>query len=456
MKKNEKHTKFVLTDELISKILDFINSSDDNSILETFSNYHHADIAEIIEELNTDEATYIIKLLDSEKTSDILMELDDDYREKILKNLSIKEIAEEVEELDSDDATDIISELPEEKQKKVISKISDADHKADIKELLKYDDDTAGGLMAKELIKVNENWTVTRCVKEMRTQASEVTRVHSVYVVDNDDILLGRLSLKDLLVANPKTKIKSIFKKNVDYVYDTDSAESVASTMQKYDLGAIPVVNKKKKLLGRITIDDIVDLIKEEAEEDYQLAAGILQDVDVDDSIFELTKARLPWLIVGLIGGIGAAFVMVGFDEILEKYEELFYFTPLIAAMAGNVGVQSSAIIVQGLANDDIRGSINNRLFKETLLSILNGVILAILLFLFIYFWKGDTDIALALSVALVAVVIVAGIIGTFIPLFLNKRGIDPAIATGPFITTSNDIFGILIYFMVAKLILQI
>ena len=236
----------------------------------------------------------------------------------------------------------------------------------------------------------------------------------------------------------------------------TDSAESVASTMQKYDLGAIPVVNNKKKLLGRITIDDIVDLIKEEAEEDYQLAAGILQDVDVDDTIFELTKARLPWLIVGLIGGIGAAFVMVGFDEILIQNEILFYFTPLIAAMAGNVGVQSSAIIVQGLANDDIRGSINNRLFKETLLSILNGVILAILLFLFIYFWKGDTNIALALSVALVAVVIVAGIIGTFITLFLNKRGIDPAIATGPFITTSNDIFGILIYFMVAKLILQI
>ena len=456
MKKNEKHTKFVLTDKLISKILDFINSSDDKSILETFSNYHHADIAEIIEELNSEEATYIIKLLDSEKTSDVLMELDDDYREKILKNLSIKEIAEEVEELDSDDATDIISELPEEKQKKVISKIIDAEHKADIKELLKYDEDSAGGLMAKELIKVNENWTVTRCVKEMRSQASEVTRVHSVYVVDNDDILLGRLSLKDLLVANPKTKIRSIYKKNVDHVYDSDSAESVASTMQKYDLGAIPVVNKKKKLLGRITIDDIVDLIKEEAEEDYQLAAGILQDVDVDDTIFELTKARLPWLIVGLIGGIGAAFVMVGFDEILIQNEILFYFTPLIAAMAGNVGVQSSAIIVQGLANDDIRGSINNRLFKETLLSILNGVILAILLFLFIYFWKGDTNIALALSVALVAVVIVAGIIGTFIPLFLNKRGIDPAIATGPFITTSNDIFGILIYFMVAKLILQI
>ena len=456
MKKNEKHTKFALTDELIYETLELVKLSDEKSIVKIFSNYHHADIAEVLEELNSDDATYIIKLLDSEKTSDVLMELDDDYREKILKNLSIQEIAEEVEELDSDDATDIISELPEEKQKKVISKISDAEHKADIKELLKYDEDSAGGLMAKELIKVNENWSVTRCVKEMRTQASEVTRVHSVYVVDNDNILLGRLSLKDLLVADQKTKIKSIYKKNVDHVFDTDTAESVASTMQKYDLGAIPVINKKKKLLGRITIDDIVDLIKEEAEEDYQLAAGILQDVDVDDSIFELTRARLPWLIVGLIGGIGAAFVMGGFDEILLQHKILFYFTPLIAAMAGNVGVQSSAIIVQGLANDEIKGSINNRLFKETLLSILNGVILAGLLFLFIYFWKGEIDIALALSIALVAVVIVAGIIGTFIPLFLNKRGIDPAIATGPFITTSNDIFGILIYFMVAKLILQI
>ena len=456
MKKNEKHTKFALTDELISETLELVKLSDEKSIVKIFSNYHHADIAEVLEELNSDDATYIIKLLDSEKTSDVLMELDEDYREKILKNLSIQEIAEEVEELDSDDATDIISELPEEKQKKVISKISDAEHKADIKELLKYDEDSAGGLMAKELIKVNENWSVTRCVKEMRTQASEVTRVHSVYVVDNDNILLGRLSLKDLLVADQKTKIKSIYKKNVDHVFDTDTAESVASTMQKYDLGAIPVINKKKKLLGRITIDDIVDLIKEEAEEDYQLAAGILQDVDVDDSIFELTRARLPWLIVGLIGGIGAAFVMGGFDEILLQHKILFYFTPLIAAMAGNVGVQSSAIIVQGLANDEIKGSINNRLFKETLLSILNGVILAGLLFLFIYFWKGEIDIALALSIALVAVVIVAGIIGTFIPLFLNKRGIDPAIATGPFITTSNDIFGILIYFMVAKLILQI
>ena len=455
MRKKDQNKKFQITDQLINEIVNLVDSNDENKLRNKFDELHHADVAEILEELHFDQATYIIKLLDSEETSDILMELDDDYREKILKNLSTKEIAEEVEELDTDDATDIIAELPEERQKKVISKIEDKDHKADIKELLKYDDDSAGGLMAKELIKVNENWSVTRCVKEMRLQASEVTRVHSVYVVDNNDILLGRLSLKDLLVANPKSNIKSIYISKVDLVNVNDSGEHVASIMQKYDLGAIPVVDDKKMLLGRITIDDIVDLIKEEAEKDYQLAAGITQDVDVDDSIYKLSWARLPWLFLGLLGGIGAAAVMGGFEEVLLQYKILFYFTPLIAAMAGNVGVQSSAIIVQGLANNDVKDSINNRLFKETLLSILNGIILSAFLFGFIYLWRNEIDVALAISLSLVVVIIVAGIVGTFIPLFLNKRGIDPAIATGPFITTSNDIFGILIYFLIAKLILQ-
>ena len=455
MKNKDQNKKFQLTENFIQEIIDLINNNDDKKLSNSFVEIHHADIAEILEELDFTNATYIIKLLDSEKTSDVLMELDDDYREKILKNLSAKEIAEEVQELDTDDATDIISELPEDRQKKVISKIEDQEHKADIKELLKYDDDSAGGLMAKELVKVNENWSVTRCVKEMRLQASEVTRVHSVYVVDNNNKLLGRLSLKDLLVSNPKSNIKSIYISKVDFVSVNDSGEHVASIMQKYDLGAIPVVDDNHVLLGRITIDDIVDLIKEEAEKDYQLAAGITQDVDVDDSIYKLSWARLPWLFLGLLGGIGAAALMGGFEEILFNYPILFYFTPLIAAMAGNVGVQSSAIIVQGLANDDIKDSVNNRLFKETVLSVLNGIILAAILFVFIYYWDNNIDVALAISISLVAVIIVAGIVGTFIPLFLNKRGIDPAIATGPFITTSNDIFGILIYFMVAKTILQ-
>lgn len=455
MKNKDQNKKFQLSENFIQEIIDLINNNDDKKLSNSFVEIHHADIAEILEELDFTNATYIIKLLDSEKTSDVLMELDDDYREKILKNLSAKEIAEEVEELDTDDATDIISELPEDRQEKVISKIEDKDHKADIKELLKYDEDSAGGLMAKELVKVNENWSVTRCVKEMRAQASEVTRVHSVYVVDNNDKLLGRLSLKDLLVATPKSNIKSIYISKVDFVNVNDSGEHVASIMQKYDLGAIPVIDNNHVLLGRITIDDIVDLIKEEAEKDYQLAAGITQDVDVDDSIYKLSWARLPWLFLGLLGGIGAAALMGGFEEILFNYPILFYFTPLIAAMAGNVGVQSSAIIVQGLANDEIKDSVNNRLFKETILSVLNGIILAAILFIFIFYWRDNIEVALAISISLVAVIIVAGIVGTFVPLFLNKRGIDPAIATGPFITTSNDIFGILIYFMVAKIILQ-
>ena len=456
MNKEIKNIKFELSDDLINQVNSLVNNNEDKLLLAKLNEFHHADIAEIIEQLNFNQATYIIKLLESDKTSDVLMELDEDFREQILKNLSPKEIAEEVEELDTDDAADIMSELPLERRKKVISKIIDPDLKADIKELLTYDENSAGGLMAKELVKVNENWTVTKCVKEMRIQATEVTRVHSIYVVDNENKLKGRLSLKDLLVANTKSKIKSVYISKVDSVKVDEDAESVANIMQKYDLEAIPVIDHQNTLLGRITIDDIVDIIKEEAEKDYQLAAGILQDVDVDDSIMELSRARLPWLILGLIGGVGAAAVMGAFDEILIKHQILFYFTPLIAAMAGNVGVQSSAIIVQGLANDDIRGSINNRLIKETFLSILNGLILSLILFLFITAWGEEIVVASAISISLVIVIIVAGIIGTFIPLFLEKRGIDPAIATGPFITTSNDIFGILIYFWIAKLILPI
>lgn len=457
MKEQGENIQFKISDKLIEKVELLVNSQDDKTILELLNEYHHADIAEILEELNTEQSTYIIKLLDSEKTSEILMEMDDDDREKILALLSIKEIAEEVEELDTDDAADIIAELPEERQEAVISQIEDEEHKAEIKELLTYDENTAGGLMAKELVRVNENWTVTECVKEMRAQAENVTRVHSIYVVDETEKLIGRLSLKDLLMASPRAHISTVYIPKVDYVKVDEDVEDVAKVMQKYDLEAIPVVDENKMLLGRITIDDIVDVIKEEADKDYQLAAGITQDVEADDSIIELTKARLPWLFLGLIGGIGAFIIMYYFEGNLpEQAVILFLFTPLIAAMAGNVGVQSSAIIVQGLANDDVKGSINNRLIKEMLLAALNGIILSIFLFFFVYAWEQDFKLALAISVSLVAVIIIAGLIGTFIPLFLDKRGVDPAIATGPFITTSNDIFGIVIYLMIAKTILGI
>lgn len=456
MEEEKEKIQFELTAELIEQVQGFVESQNDKELQKLLKEFHYADIAEILDELNLEEAVYVIKLLDSETTSDILMELDEDNRERVLKNLTAKEIAEEIEELDTDDAADIIAELPEERQQEVISKIEDEEHKEEIRELLTYEEDSAGGLMAKELVKVYETWTVAGCMRRIRGQAKEVTRVHSIYVVDKQEKLIGRLSLKDLIIAKSDQKIADIAKDNVDYVNVNDEAEEVARIMSKYDLEAIPVVDDKQTLLGRITIDDIVDVLKEEADKDYQMAAGITGDVDSDDTILELTRARLPWLFLGLIGGVGAFLIMEGFQEAFGKYAVLFFFTPLIAAMAGNVGVQSSAIIVQGLANDDVKGSINSRLLKEMLLAALNGFILAIFLFLFVWGIKGEVNTALAISVSLVAVIIVAGLIGTFVPLFLDKRGIDPAIATGPFITTSNDIFGILIYFWIAKMILGI
>ena len=456
MKNNKEHTSFEMTDNLLDAVKGLIDSLDDNALLSLLKEVHYADIAEILDGLSLEQATYVIKLLDSETTAVILAELEDDVREKVLQNLSIKEIVEEVQELDSDDAADLLADLSPERKQKVISQMDDKELLADVKELLTYDEDTAGGLMAKELVKVYETWTVAGCLRKIRTQAKDVKRVHSIYVVNKENKLIGRLSLKDLLIANNETKIKDIYIPKVDSVQVDEDAEEVAKLMAKYDLEAIPVINEEKVLLGRITIDDIVDVIIEEAEKDYQLAAGITQDVDSEDSILNLTRARLPWLFLGLLGGVGAAVIMGGFETIIEDFPMILLFTPLIAAMAGNVGVQSSAIIVQGLANDEVRGSVNNRLVKEMFLAALNGIILALFLFLFILLWKREIGTALAISLSLVVVIIVAGIIGTFIPLFLHKKGVDPAIATGPFITTSNDIFGILIYFSIAKLILNI
>ncbi len=444
---------FELTEELLVQIKELIAEKRNDTLTSMMDEFHYADIAEITDELEEKEAIYLIKLLDSEKTSDVLTELDEAVRESILEAMSAREIAEEIQELDSDDAADILSELSEEKVRRVLSFIENRERARDILELLRYAEDSAGGLMAKELVKVNENWTVLTCVKEMREQAKSVRRVHSIYVVDNAGVLKGRLSLKDLLTSSTRSHISDVYIPKVDYVDVHTPGEEVARIMSKYDLEAIPVVDEMKRLVGRITIDDIVDLIREEAAEDYQLAAGISQDVEADDSVWQLTRARLPWLILGLFGGLGAAAIMGGFEELIAEHAVLFFFTPLIAAMAGNVGVQSSAIIVQGLANNDLKGSVSGRLLKEMLLALLNGLILAVILLVFTFFWKGDLSTAIAISLSLIAVIVVAGLIGTFTPLFLDRRGIDPALATGPFITTSNDIFGILIYFTIARLI---
>ena len=447
---------FELSNELIEKVSQLISKRKNSEIKKIVDGFHYADLAEIIDELDENQRIYLIKLIDSDKTSDILTELDEDVREKILKTLSPKEIAVEIKEMDSDDAADILDELTDERKEKVISLIKDENITENIRELLSYDEDSAGGLMAKELISVYENWSVLKCLREIRKQAENITRVHSIYVLNRKNELIGRLSLKDLITSPSKSKIKQIYIPKVDFVHVDDSGEEVAKIMSKYDLEAIPVVDDQKQLQGRITIDDIVDLIKDEAEEDYLLAAGISNDVEADDSIFELTKARLPWLILGLFGGLGSVFILESYESIMstKSLRALFFYTPLIAAMAGNVGVQSSAIVVQGLANDVIKDSLISRLFKEISLTILNGIILGGLIILFGFIIEQPIDMSITISVSMILVIIVAALIGTSVPIILNRLGIDPAIATGPFITTGNDIIGILLFFYIAKIIL--
>ena len=447
---------FQIDAPFLEKIKELISEGENTKLKKKFNPIHYADLAEILELLSNDEATYIVKLLGSDTTADALAEIDPDIRESILENLSAKEIAQEITELDTDDAADLILELPQERQEKVMSQIDDHEHAKDIRDLLKYDENTAGGLMAKELVRVQEDLSVLKCLNEMRAQAEDVKRVHSIYVVDQKNRLKGRLSLKDLITAKSNDKVKDIYIPKVDFVNVDEEKEEVVKIMSKYDLEAIPVINHKKELLGRITIDDIVDVIKEEAEKDYQLAAGISNDVEADDSIFELVKARLPWLFLGLLGGLGSVFILQDFENIMSepKLRNLFFYTPLIAAMAGNVGVQSSAIIVQGLANDIVKGSLFKRLIKEVSLSLINGFALAVVLLLFGKIINQELLVSITIAGSMMLVIVVAALVGTFVPIILDKRGIDPAIATGPFITTANDIFGIFLFFYIAKLAL--
>lgn len=447
--------QFRLTNEFIDQVEQLIANNNGEQLKMLLNELHFADIAELLEELDTDEATYIVKLLDSEVTSEILIELDEDFRERILDQLTPSEIADELEEMDTDDAADIIAELDDEIQKQVIGHIEDEEHAADIVELLRYDEDTAGGLMAKELVRVKESWTVAGCVREMRRQAENVTRVHSIYVTDKQGKLKGRLSLKDLLTAPERAHIRDVYIPKVDYVNVHTEADEVARIMQKYDLEAIPVVDESGILVGRITIDDIVDYIKEEAEKDYQLAAGISQDVEANDGLFKQTRARLPWLLIGMLGGLGAATIISGFETIMTTFPKLLIFVPLIQATAGNVGVQSSAIIVQGLANNSLRGHLLARILRETTVALVNGISIAVIVLFISHFLFNTTYLeSISIGIAIITVIIIAAIVGNLIPIFLHKRGIDPAVATGPFITTSNDVFGILTYFLIAKTIL--
>jgi magnesium transporter len=446
--------EFKISRDLIRELEELIAQKNDRQLEVLLNDMHHADIAEILDELDFDEATYIFRVLDSEKTAEILLELEDDLRENILSRLSPKEIAEELDELETNDAADIIAELSRDRKEEVISELQDVEHAKDIVDLLRYDEDSAGGIMHKELVKVNENWNVLTCVKEMRIQAENISRVHSIYVVDDEDRLKGRLSLKDLLTTSTKTPISEIYIRKLNSVkVDTEDVE-VARIMQKYDLEAIPVVDELGRLVGRITIDDIVDVIRDEAEKDYQLAAGITKDVETSDSVLELTKARLPWLLIGMVIEIIASFALKSNEAAFQKYSTLIIFVPLLSATAGNIGVQASAIVVQGLANGTLKEFSRRYFSKELTVAMISGTIISLLLLIYHSVMYQQYQVGLAISISIIVVILFAATLGTLVPLFLHKNKIDPAIATGPFITTTNDVFGIILYFAIAKVIL--
>ena len=438
--------------EQIASLIEANNSAELSLII---ADLHIADIAEIIDDLSIDNAHFLFDLIEEEKSAPVLVELEDDTLEEILSDLTAKEIAEEViDNLESDDAADVIGKLSQDKKEEVLALIEDIERASDINDLLTYPEDTAGGLMAKELIKVNENWTTIQCLKEMRKQAEDLKEVYTIYVVDDNDKLLGILSLRKLLLIERATAIKDIIFTEIISVKATEDDEHVANIMNKYDLIALPVVDDLNRLIGRITIDDVMDVAKDEAEKDYQMASGISEDVESSDTAWELTRARLPWLLIGMIGGLLGAKVIGIFDLSGDNFE-LAFFIPLIAAMGGNVGVQSAAIVVQGLANDSLKmENIFQKLVKELGVGLLNGIICSIIILGATFSLGYSLALSLTVSISLFAVIVFAAIFGTFIPLTLEKYNIDPALATGPFITTVNDVLGLFIYFMIGQAIL--
>lgn len=444
---------FQITEIFIEKIKFLIKEKKEIEIKSLLEDKYPQDIAEIISKIELKDGKYLFELL-KKKSPEILIELDDELREKILLGLSTKKIAKNlIENLESDDAVDLIQDMSDPMQKEVLSQIKNQKYVDSIEDLLSYPENSAGALMGKELIKVNKKWSVIRCLGEMRKQAENIDEVYTIYVVDKFEKLLGTVSLKKLLITPEKTFIEKIYNKNIISVSTDTKDENVIRIMNKYDLIVLPVTDKSGKLVGRITIDDVVDVMKEEAEKDYQMASGITKNVDANDNIIRLIKARIPWLIIGLIGGIIGSKIIHIFLEPKDSLQ--LAFIPLIAAMAGNIGVQSAAIVVQDIASNNLKDKWVNKFIKELTVSAFNGLICGIIIFIFCYLNYGlnETKFSISLSISLVIVMIYAAIFGTFIPLLLNKFRIDPALATGPFITTMNDVIGLLIYFVISEYI---
>ncbi len=445
--------QFELTTDILDTLKEAIEQKNQQFLKEQLHDLYAQDIAIIINQLNIEQAAYIYEILDDDIAPDVLLELDDDTRENLLATFSTKEIAKELDNMDSDDAADVISELPENIQDEVLSHIENIEQASDIAELINYDEGTAGSLMAKELVSVYAFETVTQCIEEIRKQTDNVEVMYAVYVVDNNERLIGMLSLKKLIISHPLARVEEIYEPDIQYVRTNTTSREVAEFMQKYDLVVLPVVDQLGRLMGRITIDDVVDVMKETADENIQRMSGISDDVDSNDKIWLLSKARIPWLLVGMCGGILGSRIISSYEEQIKIHPQMAFFIPLIGAMGGNVGVQSSAIIVQGLANNTLLGDkIAPKLMKELGVGLINGFICSSIIW-FYAFLIEDWKLAATVSIALFTVILCASFLGTFVPLTMNRFKINPALATGPFVTTLNDIIGITIYFLTGRML---
>ena len=442
-----------LTKDYIEQLKHIIEQKDDAQAQALIHDLYPADIAELYQELSLQEAIYLYLLMDGDKAADVLMELDEEDRHKLLKELPNELIAKRfVDNMETDDAVDLMRELDEDTQEEILSHIEDVEQAGDIVDLLKYDEDTAGGLMGTEMIVVNENWSMPKCIEEMRKQAEDMDEIYYVYLVDDDERLRGVLPLKKLITNPSVSKIKHVMKKDPIAVRDSDSIEEVTETIDKYDLVALPVIDSIGRLVGRITIDDVMDEVREQHERDYQLASGISQDVETSDNIFTQTAARLPWLLIGMIGGLGNSLILGGFEGNLATNPKMALFIPLIGGTGGNVGIQSSAIIVQGLANNSLKEEdVLSQVFKEAVVALINASTISLIVFIYNFFFLGDRAVTASVSLSLFAVVIFASIFGTIVPMTLDKLKIDPALATGPFITITNDIIGMMIYMFICS-----
>lgn len=447
------------TPEDIERIEQLIDTEQRQEVLQELEGMHPADIADLFQHLNLKQAEWVFELIPNrEEKADILMELDEEERKKLMEGMDPEQIGHYIDLLDTDDAVDLIQELDEEEREEVIQNIGDVEQAGDIVDLLQYDEDTAGGLMGTELISVNENLSMPDCLKEMRRQAEDLDDIYYVYVVDDDNRLKGVLPLKKMITHPSVSKIKHVMEDNPVVVKVDMPIDEVAIDFEKYDLVAMPVVDSIGRLMGQITVDDVMDQVREQQERDYQLASGIASDVDADDSVLAQTKARLPWLLIGIAGGLLSSLILSGFEAQLAAVTALAYFIPLIGGTGGNVGVQASAIVVQGLANGrlDLK-EFWQQLWKELRISLLTGVVISLAVFVYTLFTEpGSYGLTLAVAVSLFCIVVFSTVFGALVPLTLEKLKVNPALATGPFIQITNDVVGLLIYVGMAAWMLSI